>query len=64
VKSSTSVQRGSPQNQIKDASFQKIAAEGAGFTVARVFIVHLNGQYARNGGIQAEELLVFELENY
>ena len=27
VKSSTSVQRGSPQNQIKDASFQKITAE-------------------------------------
>jgi hypothetical protein len=59
VKSSTSVQRGSPQNQIKDASFQKIAAEGAGFTVARVFIVHLNSQYARNGVIDTDELLVF-----
>jgi hypothetical protein len=59
VKSSTSVQRGSPQNQIKDASFQKIAAEGAGFKVARVFIVHLNSQYARNGAIDTDELLVF-----
>jgi len=59
VKSSTSVQRGSPQNQIKDASFQKIAAEGAGFKVARVFIVHLNSQYARNGAIYTDELLVF-----
>ncbi|MDA8751251.1 DUF2779 domain-containing protein [Planktomarina temperata] len=59
VKSSTSVQRGAPQNQIKDASFQKIAAEGAGFTVARVFIVHLNSQYARNGAIDTDELLVF-----
>ena len=59
VKSSTSVQRGSPQNQIKDATFQKIAAEGAGFKVARVFIVHLNSRYTRDGEVNAGELLVF-----
>ena len=59
VKSSTSVQRGSPQNQIKDASFQRVAAEAAGFKVAGVFIVHLNSQYARDGVIDANELLIF-----
>ena len=59
VKSSTSVQRGSPQNQIKDATFQKIAAEGAGLKVARVFIVHLNSRYTRDGEVNAGELLVF-----
>ena len=59
VKSSTSVQRRSPQNQIKDATFQKIAAEGAGFKVARVFIVHLNSRYTRDGEVNAGELLVF-----
>ena len=59
VKSSTSVQRGSPQNQIKDASFQRVAAEAAGFRVAGVFIVHLNSQYVRDGSIDANNLLVF-----
>ena len=59
VKSSTSVQRGSPQNQIKDASFQRVAAEAAGFRVAGVFIVHLNSQYVRDGVIDANNLLVF-----
>ena len=59
VKSSTSVQRRSPQNQIKDATFQKIAAEGAGFKVTRVFIVHLNSRYTRDGEVNAGELLVF-----
>ena len=59
MKSSTRVHRRSPQNQVKDAAFQKIAAEGAGFKVARVFIVHLNSQCARNGAIDTDELLIF-----
>lgn len=59
VKSSTSVQRGSPQNQIKDAAFQKVAAESAGLKVARVFIVHLNSHYVRDGAINKGELLIF-----
>ncbi|MDC0381887.1 hypothetical protein OAM68_02820 [Planktomarina temperata] len=59
VKSSTSVQRRSPQNQIKDASFQRVAAEAAGFRVAAVFIVHLNSEYVRDGVIDTKNLLVF-----
>ena len=59
VKSSTRVHRGSPQNQVKDATFQKIAAEGAGLKVKSVFIVHLNGNYARDGDIAAQDLLTF-----
>ena len=59
VKSSTSVQRKSPQNQIKDATFQKIVATEVGFSVKSVFIVHLNSEYVRAGVIAPENLLTF-----
>ena len=59
VKSSTKVQRSAQKDQVKDAAFQRIAAEGAGFTVKRIFIVHLDGRYVRNGAIDAEQLLTF-----
>ena len=59
VKSSTSVQRRSPQNQIKDAAFQQTVAEEAGFKVKSVFIVHLNGEYTREGAISLQDLLTF-----
>ncbi|WP_106207130.1 DUF2779 domain-containing protein [Aliiruegeria haliotis] len=59
VKSSTSVKTGGQHNQIKDVAFQKIAAEEAGARVARVFIVHLNRDYVRDGEIDPEQLLVF-----
>jgi CRISPR/Cas system-associated exonuclease Cas4 (RecB family) len=59
VKSSTSVKKAGQHNQIKDAAFQKIAAEEAGLKVARVFIVHLNKDYVRQGDINPEQLLIF-----
>ena len=59
VKSSTSVQRRSPQNQIKDAAFQQIVAEEAGLKVKSIFIVHLNGEYVREGVISTQDLLTF-----
>lgn len=59
IKSSTSVKRGGQHNQIKDAAFQKIVAEESGLKVAKVFIVHLNKDYVRQGEIDPEELLVF-----
>ncbi|MEL6243844.1 MAG: DUF2779 domain-containing protein [Pseudomonadota bacterium] len=59
VKSSTSVKRDARHNQVKDAAFQVIAAEDAGSTVSRVFIVHLNGGYVRAGNVDPEALLVF-----
>lgn len=59
VKSSTSVKIDSTDNHIKDACFQKICAERAGQKIDRVFIVHLNGNYIRNGSIDPDELLVF-----
>lgn len=59
VKSSTSVKDKSQHNQIKDAAFQKIAAEEFGFEVAQIFIVHLNPDYVRAGEVDPQELLVF-----
>ncbi|MBP3126079.1 DUF2779 domain-containing protein [Thalassospira sp. ER-Se-21-Dark] len=59
VKSSTSVKTDAVQNHLKDACFQKICAERSGLRIDRVFIVHLNGGYERNGVINPEELLVF-----
>ena len=59
VKSSTRIHRGSPRNQVKDATFQKIAAEGAGLKVKSVFMVHLNGDYVRDGDIAAQDLFTF-----
>jgi hypothetical protein len=58
VKSSTSVKSSGQHNQIKDAAFQKIAAEETGLKVARVFIVHLNKDYVRQGDIDPEQLLI------
>lgn len=60
VKSSTSVKKTGKHNQIKDATFQKIAAEEAGVNVSKVFIVHLNKDYVRKGAIDPEQLLMFE----
>ncbi len=59
VKSSTRVKKDIQHNHIKDASFQKICAEHAGQNIDKVFLVHLNGGYVRNGEIVLEELLVF-----
>jgi CRISPR/Cas system-associated exonuclease Cas4 (RecB family) len=59
VKSSTSVKNSGQHNQIQDAAFQKIVAEKAGLKIARVFIVHLNKDYVRQGDIDVEQLLVF-----
>lgn len=59
VKSSTSVKKDQKHNQIKDAAFQKIVAEETGAKVAKVFIVHLNKEYVREGEIEPVELLVF-----
>lgn len=59
VKSSTGVKARAPHYQLKDACFQKICVERAGQPIDRVVLVHLNGDYERNGDVNPEELLVF-----
>ena len=59
IKSSTSIKTDSKHNHIKDACFQKICAERAGQHIDRVFLVHLNREYIRDGEIDTGEMLVF-----
>lgn len=59
VKSSTSVKTDGSHNHIKDACFQKICAERAGQQIDRVYLVHLNGEYVRNGEVDPAALLTF-----
>jgi len=59
IKSSTSVKTDAKHNHIKDACFQKICAERAGQHIDRVFLVHLNGDYVRNGAIDPGAMLAF-----
>jgi hypothetical protein len=59
IKSSTSVKDSNPHNQLKDAAFQAIVAEYCGHEIGKIFIVHLNKSYQRNGDIDAAELLAF-----
>lgn len=59
IKSSTRVKKDDKHNHIKDACFQKICAEQSGRKIDRVFLVHLNSDYVRNGDVNPTELLVF-----
>ena len=59
VKSSTSVKAGPTHNHVKDACFQKVCAERSGQQIDRVYLVHLNGEYVRDGVVDPESLVVF-----
>ncbi len=59
IKSSTSVKTDASHNHIKDAGFQKICAGRAGQQIDRVYLVHLNGEYVRNGSVDPVALLTF-----
>jgi hypothetical protein len=59
IKSSTSVKADASHNHIKDAGFQKVCAERAGYEIDRVYLVHLNGEYVRNGDVDPGALLTF-----
>lgn len=59
IKSSTSVKTDAKHNHIKDACFQKVCADRAGQQIDRVFLVHLNGDYVRNGAIDLGAMLAF-----
>lgn len=59
IKSSTSVKTDPAHNHVKDACFQKICAERSGQQIDRVYLVHLNGEYVRDGEVDPASLLVF-----
>ena len=59
IKSSTSVKSDAKQNHYKDACFQKICVEATGQKIDRVFLIHLNPDYVRDGEIDPIKLLKF-----
>jgi predicted RecB family nuclease len=54
VKSSTEVK----DVNITDLAFQRFVYEGAGLTINRCFIYHVNNQYVRHGDIDVQEFFV------
>lgn len=54
VKASASIK---PEH-IEDAAFQKYIAERSGFTVGRVHLITMNGEYVRRGEIDVEQLFI------
>jgi hypothetical protein len=57
IKSSTSIKSSGNHNHIKDATFQTITAERSGQKIDRIYLIHLNGKYVRQGDIDPKELL-------
>jgi hypothetical protein len=46
------------RDHISDLTFQAVVLEQAGVKVGRLFIIHLNKEYVRDGDIDVEALLV------
>lgn len=59
IKSSTSVKTDAAHNHLKDVCFQKVCAQRAGQQIDAVYLVHLNGEYVRDGEIHPASLLTF-----
>lgn len=58
IKSSSSRHDTGARDHLSDAAFQAIVLERCGVPLGRVFIVHLNKEYVRNGEIDIETLFV------
>ena len=53
IKSATSVKK----EKLEDACFQKYVLNECGYKVSKVFIIHLNKEYIKNGEIVPEDLI-------
>jgi hypothetical protein len=58
IKSSTKRHDTGVRDHLSDMAFQAIVMERYGIPVGKVFIVHLNGEYVRQGEIDTESLFV------
>lgn len=58
IKGSTSLKSSGGQDHIDDGGFQLLVAELSGTPVRAVYIVHVNGEYSRQGQIDPAQLLV------
>ncbi|WP_245168709.1 DUF2779 domain-containing protein [Cognatishimia activa] len=58
IKSSTSVKK----EQLQDAAFQALVAEQGGVSVGKIFVVHLNKDYVRDGDVEPHKLVAISDE--
>ena len=63
VKSTTKVDKSKQGSHIDDITFQKLIIEKTGIKIGNCFIVHLNGDYLKNGKLDYSELFVKENVN-
>ncbi len=56
VKSSTSVK----EEHIPDVGFQKIALERDNIPIGKIYLIHINKEYVRQGEVEPKELLTIE----
>lgn len=58
VKASNDVKRKDPYNYIHDLAFQKSVIEKSGLKIVKTGVIHLNGEYKRQGGVEYQKLFV------
>jgi len=60
VKATNAVSRTIPHHHINDLAFQKTVLEGDGMRIVKTGVIHLNGEYVKQGPINYRELFVVE----
>jgi hypothetical protein len=60
VKSTTKVDKSKQGSHIDDITFQKLIIEKTGIKIGNCYIVHLNGDYLKNGKLDYSELFIKE----
>jgi len=58
VKASNDVKRKEPYNYINDLAFQKSVIEKSGLKIVKTGVIHLNGEYKRQGRVEYQKLFV------
>ena len=60
VKSTTKVDKSKQGSHIDDITFQKLIIEKTGIKIGNCYIVHLNGEYLKNGKLDYSQLFIKE----
>jgi hypothetical protein len=60
VKATNDVKRKVPHHHINDLAFQKTVIEGAGIKIVKTGVIHLNGEYRKQGKVNYAKLFITE----
>ncbi|MBT7501239.1 DUF2779 domain-containing protein [Candidatus Falkowbacteria bacterium] len=58
VKATNDVKREIPHHHINDLAFQKIVIENDGLNIVKAGVIHLNGEYRKQGKVDYDELFI------